>query len=42
MSKLFVVGAGPGDLALLTPKARAAIVASSDLVAYGLYMDFLC
>lgn len=41
MSKLFVVGAGPGSLELLVPKAKAAIESSSDLVAYGLYLDLL-
>jgi precorrin-3B C17-methyltransferase len=41
MSKLFVVGTGPGDLQLLAPKAAEAINASSDLVAYGLYLDLL-
>jgi len=41
MSKLFVVGTGPGDLQLLAPKASEAINASSDLVAYGLYLDLL-
>lgn len=41
MSKLFVVGTGPGDLQLLAPKAAHAIQASSDLVAYGLYLDLL-
>lgn len=41
MSKLFVVGTGPGDLQLLAPKAAQAIQASSDLVAYGLYLDLL-
>ena len=41
MSKLFLVSTGPGDPALLTPMAREAIEASTDLVAYGLYMDLL-
>ncbi|PWQ95420.1 precorrin-3B C(17)-methyltransferase [Leucothrix pacifica] len=41
MSKLFVVGTGPGDLQLLAPKAASAIQVSSDLVAYGLYLDLL-
>lgn len=41
MSKLFVVGTGPGDLQLLAPKAAEAINDSSDLVAYGLYLDLL-
>lgn len=41
MSKLFVVSSGPGDLELVTPKAISAIQASSDLVAYGLYLELL-
>ncbi len=41
MKKLFIVGTGPGDLALLTPKAKQAIAASTDVVAYGLYIDLL-
>lgn len=41
MSKLFVVGMGPGDAQLVAPKAREAIKASTDLVAYGLYLDLL-
>ncbi|MBL4827827.1 MAG: precorrin-3B C(17)-methyltransferase [Spongiibacteraceae bacterium] len=41
MTKLFVIGSGPGDTQLLTPKAASAIAASSDLVAYGLYLDLL-
>lgn len=41
MSKLYVVGTGPGDKGLVAPKAIAAIKASDDLVAYGLYLDLL-
>jgi len=41
MSKLFLVGAGPGDIDLVAPKAIAAIKASTDLVAYGLYLTIL-
>ena len=41
MSKLFLIGTGPGDLDLVAPKALAAIKASTDLVAYGLYLDLL-
>lgn len=41
MSKLFVVGTGPGDSALLVPQALNAIASSTDLVAYGLYLDLL-
>ncbi|WP_028303418.1 precorrin-3B C(17)-methyltransferase [Oceanospirillum maris] len=39
--QLYVVGIGPGDLELVAPKALKAIQASSDLVAYGLYLDLL-
>ncbi len=41
MSQLFVVGTGPGDKELIAPKALDAIKKSSDLVAYGLYLDLL-
>lgn len=41
MSKLFVVGTGPGDSSLLVPQALNAIASSTDLVAYGLYLDLL-
>ena len=41
MSRLFVVGTGPGATDLLTPRATKAIQASTDLVAYGLYLDLL-
>ena len=41
MTTLFVVGSGPGDKKLITPKALEAIAASSDLVAYGLYLELL-
>jgi len=41
MSRLFLVSAGPGDAELITPKSLKAIEASSDLVAYGLYIDLL-
>jgi len=41
MSKLFVIGTGPGDRELVAPRAMAAIDASTDLVAYGLYLDLL-
>lgn len=39
--QLFVVGMGPGDAQLVAPKALQAIQQSSDLVAYGLYLDLL-
>jgi len=41
MKKLYIVGTGPGDKELVVPKALAAIDESSDLVAYGLYLDLL-
>lgn len=41
MSCLYLVSAGPGDRELVAPKAIKAIEASSDLVAYGLYLDLL-
>jgi len=41
MTQLFLVSAGPGDAELITPKTIKAIEASSDLVAYGLYIDLL-
>ena len=41
MTKLFVVGTGPGAADLVAPRARAAIEASTDLVAYGLYLELL-
>ena len=41
MSKLYIVGTGPGTLDWLTPAAKKAIESSSDLVAYGLYLDLL-
>lgn len=41
MSKLYVVGSGPGHTDLVTPKAVAAIQASTELVAYGLYLELL-
>ena len=41
MSKLYVIGTGPGDLNWLTPAAKEAINQSTDLVAYGLYLKLL-
>jgi len=41
MRKLFLIGMGPGDQQLVTPKAKDAISLSTDLVAYGLYLDLL-
>jgi precorrin-3B C17-methyltransferase len=41
MSQLYLVSAGPGDKELIAPKAIKAVAASSDLVAYGLYLELL-
>ncbi len=41
MNKLFIVSTGPGDSQLVAPRAHAAIAVSTDLVAYGLYLDIL-
>ena len=38
---LVVVGAGPGDPALLAPRAAAALAHATDLVGYGPYLDRL-
>lgn len=41
MSKLFVMGMGPGDLGLVAPNATRALSICSDWVAYGYYLDLL-
>lgn len=41
MSKLFLVGTGPGAIDWLTPHARNAIGETTDIVGYGLYLDML-
>jgi precorrin-3B C17-methyltransferase len=41
MSKLFVMGMGPGDLGLVAPNATQALAICSDWVAYGYYLDLL-
>ena len=41
MTKLYLVSSGPGDKDFVSPKAVAAIKASTDLVAYGLYLQLL-
>ena len=41
MSKLFVMGMGPGDLGLVAPNATRALAACTDWVAYGYYLDLL-
>ncbi len=38
---LTIIGAGPGDPALLTPRAAAALADATDLVGYGPYLDRL-
>lgn len=39
--RLVIVGTGPGDPALLAPRAAAALAAATDLVGYGPYLDRL-
>jgi len=41
MSKLFVVGLGPGDLKHMTTEARDAIESSDVVVGYATYLDFI-
>ena len=41
MATLFLVGTGPGQPDWVTPAAIKAIEQSTDLVAYGLYLDIL-
>ncbi|WP_035068137.1 precorrin-3B C(17)-methyltransferase [Nitratidesulfovibrio termitidis] len=41
IAPLRVIGLGPGDAALLTPQARAAIAASDCIVGYTLYVDLV-
>lgn len=41
MKKLYIVSSGPGAKDLVAPRALAAIKASRNLVAYGLYLDLL-
>ncbi len=38
---LAIVGAGPGDPALLAPRAADALAAATDLIGYGPYLDRL-
>jgi precorrin-3B C17-methyltransferase len=38
---LTIIGAGPGDPALLAPRAAAALAVATDLVGYGPYLDRL-
>ena len=37
--RIDIVGLGPGDLALRTPQAQAALADATDLVGYGPYLD---
>ncbi|GLR65353.1 precorrin-3B C(17)-methyltransferase [Acidocella aquatica] len=39
IGKLFIIGLGPGDAAMLTPQAAVALTLASDLVGYGPYVD---
>ncbi len=39
--RLTLVGIGPGDAAMRTPEADAAVAAASDLIGYSLYLDLL-
>lgn len=41
MKQLYIIGTGPGGLEHLSPAARAAIAASSDLVGHGLFLNLL-
>ena len=41
MSKLYVVGIGPGDLKHMTFAAREAIEAAGVVVGYKTYLDFI-
>ena len=41
MTTLNIIGTGPGDPDYLIPAARNAVLDSSDLVGYGLYLDLL-
>lgn len=40
-SRLYVVGLGPGDAALLSPQARAVLAGAEVLVGYTVYMDLV-
>lgn len=41
LGKLTMVSLGPGSRDLISPRARAAIAGSSDVVGYGLYLDLI-
>ena len=41
MTTLSIIGTGPGDPDYLIPAAHNAVLASTDLVGYGLYLDLL-
>ena len=41
MSKLFIIGTGPGTPELLVPAAKTAVQQCTDLVAYSLYLEIL-
>ena len=39
MSKLLIIGIGPGDASSLTEKARAALAEADLICGYNLYVD---
>lgn len=41
MSSLFLIGMGPGDLALFPAKGRQALAACTDVIGYNLYIELL-
>ncbi len=41
MSKIYVVGLGPGDEKFLTPQAKQAIIDSQVIVGYDLYVELI-
>lgn len=41
MSKIYVVGIGPGGIDEMTPRARKALEASEAVVGYGTYIDLI-
>src|SRR5450631_4187724 len=41
MAKLYIVGAGPGDISHLTEAARLAIAASTTIIGYSSYIDLI-
>src|SRR4051794_16268439 len=41
MSRLYIIGTGPGALSHLTEAARQAIAESSAIIGYGVYIDLI-